>query len=68
MVAIDNIELWLEKRNQILPTRTACVFPSGWKPELDVTPKLRDDDASYYQQQIGVLRWMVLAVWFSPEE
>ena len=35
------------------------MFPSGWKPELDVTPLLMDEDANYYQQQIGVLRWMV---------
>ena len=34
------------------------MFPSGWKPELDVTPLLNSEDASYYQQQIGVLRWM----------
>ena len=57
--AIQNIELWLEKRKERLPTRTACVFPSQWKPELDVTPELNEEDASYYQQQIGVLRWMV---------
>ena len=35
------------------------MFPSGWKPELDVTPLLNPEDASYFQQQIGVLRWMV---------
>ena len=57
--ALFNVELWLQKRKEKLPTRTACVFPSGWKPELDVTPLLIDEDASYYQQQIGVLRWMV---------
>ena len=57
--ALFNVELWLEKRKEKLPTRTACVFPSGWKPELDVTPLLKDEDVSYYQQQVGVLRWMV---------
>ena len=57
--AIQNIEAWLQKREQRLPTKTACAFPSKWKPELDVTPELVDEDANYYQQQIGVLRWLV---------
>ena len=57
--AVQNIEAWLEKKGEGLPTKTACVFPSGWKPELDVTPELKDEDVSFYQQQIGVLRWMV---------
>ena len=58
--ALENVEIWMKKKGlRGLPTRTACVFPSGWKPELDVTPELLEEDASYYQQQIGVLRWMV---------
>ena len=57
--AIKNVELWLAKKGDILKTKAACVFPSGWKPECDTTPLLGDDDASYFQQQIGVLRWMV---------
>ena len=57
--AIQNVEAWLSKRGDKLKTSTSCVFPSGWKPELDVTDLLNDEDASYYQQQIGVLRWAV---------
>jgi hypothetical protein len=57
--AVENIETWVHKRGQKLPTRTSCIFPNKWKPELDVTPELNDVDANYYQQQIGVLRWMV---------
>ena len=59
--AITSIEAWLSKRKDSmrLPTKTACVFPSKWKPELDVTPELIPVDASFYQQQIGVLRWCV---------
>jgi hypothetical protein len=56
---IANVEAWLEKRGERLSTKAACVFPSGWKPELDTTDELAEDDASWYQQQIGVLRWMV---------
>ena len=57
--AVANVERWLEKRGQRLKTKAACVFPSGWKPELDTTDLLKGDDASYFQQQVGVLRWMV---------
>ena len=56
--SLDNVERWLQKRGDRLKTKAACVFPSSWKPELDVTDLLKDEDASYYQQ-IGVLSWMV---------
>jgi hypothetical protein len=64
--AIENMEIWLNKRIagkdkhfKGLPSRVSCMFPSGWKPELDVTPELDEEDASFYHSQIGVLRWMV---------
>ena len=63
--AVRNVEAWLAKREagnknwSGLKTKVSCVFPNGWKPEIDTTPLLNDEDASYYQQQIGVLRWMV---------
>ena len=34
-------------------------FPLNYVPELDVTPELPSDQASFYQSQIGVLRWCV---------
>jgi hypothetical protein len=34
-------------------------LPSGFKPELDVSNLLSDVSASFYQTQIGVLRWAV---------
>ena len=61
-MSIKNVELWLEQRGEMLKTKAACVFPSGWKPELDVTPLLSDEEASYFQQQIGVLRWKAACV------
>ena len=44
--AIDNVEGWLKKRGETLKTKAACVFPSGWKPETDVTDLLKPEDAS----------------------
>ena len=34
-------------------------FAQGYRPETDVTPELDPEKASYYQSQIGVLRWSV---------
>jgi hypothetical protein len=57
--SLENIKLYLVLRKQFLKTKMACVLPSGWKPELDTTDLLEDEDACFYQSQIGVLRWAV---------
>ena len=58
--AIRNVETWLDKKGRMLKTKAAGVFPSAWIPELDGTPLISDPDLiNYYQQQIGVLRWIV---------
>ena len=57
--SLENIKSYMVLRNTFLKTKTACVLPSGWKPELDTTDLLADEDACFYQSQIGVLRWAV---------
>jgi hypothetical protein len=57
--AIRNVQNWLESRGKSLKSKTTTVLPSGYRPELDVSELLNDGDASYYMQQIGVLRWAV---------
>ena len=34
-------------------------FPLGYEPEMDVSPLLSPDKASYYQTIIDVMSWMV---------
>ena len=34
-------------------------FANEYCPELDITPELNIKYCSYYQSQIGILRWMV---------
>ncbi|KAI2509503.1 Reverse transcriptase (RNA-dependent DNA polymerase) [Fragilaria crotonensis] len=34
-------------------------FPSGYKPELDLTPKLNNKMGSRFLQLIGILRWAI---------
>ncbi|KAI2500781.1 hypothetical protein MHU86_13705 [Fragilaria crotonensis] len=39
--------------------RTSSPFLLQYTPELDTTPELNSQHASFYQTQIGVLRWIV---------
>jgi hypothetical protein len=39
--------------------RSSGPFPLNYTPEPDTTPLLDPDQASFYQSQIGVLRWCV---------
>ena len=42
-----------------LPSRAENPFVIGYSPELDDSPELDPSLSSYYQSQIGILRWMV---------
>ena len=42
-----------------LKTTARNPFPSGYKPELDVTPELNDEMGSRFLQLIGILRWAI---------
>ena len=39
--------------------RADYLFKSGYCPEMDVSPVLGSDKASYYQSLIGVMRWII---------
>jgi hypothetical protein len=56
---LKNILGHLSKKGLKLPKRATSPFPNSCRPELDTTPVLDDDDASYYQSLIGILRWIV---------
>ena len=60
--AVRNVEEYLKKRGDgrwSLPTKSETPIRSTYRPELDVSPELDAEDASYYQSLIGVLRWIV---------
>ncbi|KAI2497398.1 Reverse transcriptase (RNA-dependent DNA polymerase) [Fragilaria crotonensis] len=42
-----------------LKTTARNPFPSGYKPELDITPELNDELAARFLQLIGILRWAI---------
>jgi hypothetical protein len=58
--AVRNVKEWLSERNRTMKSKAPSVLPSGnTRPELDVTDYCNSDEGNYFQQQIGVLRWMV---------
>jgi hypothetical protein len=57
--AVRNVKNWLDKRGAKLKSKAPSVLPSNYAPELDASPYCSEDDSSYYQQYIGVLRWAV---------
>jgi hypothetical protein len=49
----------MEDHGKILRPKVQTILPSGYSLELDATPYCNDEEAEYFQQQIGVLRWAV---------
>jgi hypothetical protein len=59
--AVSNCELHLKTnygKRYALPSQAANPFAMGYEPELDATPPLDPERASYYQSIIGIMRWM----------
>ena len=56
---VANVVSHLKSRGQehMMPKRAPTPFKGGYKPELDTSPELAAEDATYYQSQIGILRW-----------
>ena len=55
--AVKNLEETLGLENSRLKGKADRPLPSGYRPEIDVSPLLSDDMANRYQNLIGVLRW-----------
>jgi Reverse transcriptase (RNA-dependent DNA polymerase) len=58
--AVMNVKSYLKAQGNVaLPKRAATPFAQGYRPEMDTSAELDPERASYYQSQIGVLRWCV---------
>ena len=57
--AIKNVEKNLTAKGMRLNRGGKAPLSPGYSLELDDTPELELQDATYYQSLIGVLRWMV---------
>ena len=57
--AVANIEDKLAESGLRLPSKFSAPFSSGYDPSEDVTPELDSERLTFYQEQIGVLRWAI---------
>ena len=60
--ACNNCETFLKNNfdgKSSLPKMAPNPFVGGYRPETDMTDQLDPDRASYYQNMIRVMRWMV---------
>jgi hypothetical protein len=57
--AITSVQEKLAARNTFLPTKCYTPLHEGYCPEDDVSPVLNQDDTTYYQELVGVLRWAI---------
>ena len=56
---VANVVSHLKSRGQehMIPKRAATPFKGEYQPELDVSEELNAEDTTYFQSQIGILRW-----------
>jgi hypothetical protein len=59
--AVRNAEAsyYAERFQSKFPNKVSSPFSTGYRPEMDITKELNTEDSSYFQLQIGVLRWIV---------
>ena len=58
--AVVEVERYLgERGRQLKKTGVVSPLSSGYRPELDASPELDDEQASYYSSLMGVLRWIL---------
>ena len=59
--AVNNCEKWIWENmpGDKHSSRDTNPFPTDYDPDLDRTNELDEEQATYYQSQIGILHWMV---------
>ncbi len=56
---MQNVENHLAKSREKLPYKAPTPHTSGYHPEIDVSSKLGESEASYFHSLVGVLQWIV---------
>ena len=57
--AVDNVKEYLRNKGEKLAVKALTPLKSNFRPVIDITEELGEDESSYYQSLIGVLRWIV---------
>ena len=55
--AIDNVDESVKKRKRRVPCKSRTPMTSGFIPEMDGSNELSQEDLTFYQELIGILRW-----------
>ncbi len=56
---MKNVNKHFQAKGEKLSYKAPTPLSSGYFPEIDITPELKDKNATYYHSFIGVLRWIV---------
>ena len=59
---IKNVEAYISNNatgQWKLPAKAETPLRATYRPELDLSPELGHEDATYYQSLIGILHWIV---------
>ena len=56
---MENVEEYLRNKGEKLAAKAPTPLTSNYRLEIDITEELGEDEASYYQSLIGLLRWIV---------
>ena len=53
------MEEYLGKKRKKLPAKALTPLSSKYRPEVDISEEIGEDEGSYYHSLIGVLRWIL---------
>ena len=57
--AVDNVKEYLSNKGKKIAEKALIPLKSNYRPEIDITKELGEDESSYYQSLIEVLRCIV---------
>jgi hypothetical protein len=58
-LAVKNVEEHFQAKEEKLPYKAPTPLSSGYRPEIDNSPELNNNNATYYHSLIGILQWIV---------
>ena len=61
--AVEEVERELARVGKQLKKKVVLPLASGYRPELDASPELDENRASYFASLMGVLRWCIELGW-----
>ena len=57
--AVKNVEEYMDRNGMKLKKNARAPFTTDYRPEIDGSEELNDEDSTYFQSLIGILRWIV---------